>query len=441
MKVLVIGGVAAGMSAAAKIKRDNPNYEVIVLEKGYEVSYGACGLPYYISDVNPEEDLLVARTAEAFIKSGIDLRLGNEVVKLSPFQRELEVETDQGKIYTESYDRLVIATGASPVRPGFKGIDLDNIMTLSTIADANRIKKAAKSEDIKNVVIVGGGPIGMELVESFHILGKNITVLEMQDHILNTFDSEISSKVEENLKSQGVDIRTSEALDSLEGEGKVEKVITSKGEIDADLVILALGVRPNTEFLKGTGLKMLGNGALLVNKKMETSIDGIYAGGDCASVYHKLLEEDTYIALGTNANKQGRVIALNIGGEDAEFSSSLGTSMLKINDMELAATGLTEKQAKDNNINYSTNIIVARTIPKYYPGGEDLMIKLIYNKDTKVVLGAQLFGDTAALRMNALAVAIHNEMKLEDIAMLDLGYAPPFSRTWDPIHIAAQTAK
>lgn len=441
MKIVIVGGVAAGMSAAAKIKRDNPSFEVIVLEKGFETSYGACGLPYYISDVNPVEELLRIRRAEEFIKSGIDVRLGNEVIKLEPNNKTITILDENNNEYMESYDICIIATGASAIVPKLEGVNLKNVFTLKTIEDANKIKSAI-NDKIKNVVIVGGGYIGIELVETFHHLGKKITLIERLDHIMQSFDPDMSDHIKTSLINQGVDIRCSETLVKVEGTDFVNRVVTDKAIIDADMVILALGVRPNTSFLEGTGVEMLQNGAIVVDERMKTNIDSIYACGDCATIYHRILKKNVFIPLGTNANKQGRLVAKSIKGEDFRLEVALGSAMMKVNNLECARTGLSEAEARSNGINYGVHTITAQTHAPYYPDSKEIRIKIVYRKPDKVLLGAQLIGEKdVAWRMNTLAVCIHNEMTLDEISLLDLGYAPPYSMPWDAIHIVAQSVK
>ena len=441
MKVIIIGGVAAGMSAASKIKRSLRDSEIIVFEKTNEVSYGACGLPYYISDVNNNEDLLRIRKAPEFISSGIDLRTNTEVIKVNFYDKSVNVRNNSNEDeYTESYDKLVIATGASPIVPNIEGASIENVFTLKSIEDSNKIKNAVKN--LKNVVIVGAGYIGMELVETFKAMNMNIRLIEMSDRILPAFDKEITDIVHEHLLDKGVKIHLSEQLEKImEYNGKVKTVVTNKMEYEADCVVICVGVRPNTSFI-GNELEKSKNGAILVNHNMETNIKDIYAGGDCACIYHKVLKKDLFIPLGTNANKQGKLIGEVICGKKINFKGVLGTAMAKIIDLEVACTGITEKQAILENISYSTTFVTAPNHAPYYPNPTNLSLKLIYDTKTRIVLGAQIVGtEGAALRINTLAACIYNEMTVEDMQYLDLGYAPPFASVWDVIHIAANSAK
>ena len=440
MKVIIIGGVAAGMSAASKIIRDVKDVELIVFEKSNEVSYGACGLPYYISDVNEDEDLLRIRTADEFIKSGIDLRIMTEVISIDFDKKKVKVkDIVKNEEYYEDYDKLIIGSGASPIVPNLEGKDLENVFVLKTIEDSNKIKNAAK--ELKDVVIIGAGYIGMELVETFKLMNMNVRVIEMMDRILPAFDAEITNVVHDYLVEEGIKIHVSEGVTKIAGEnGKVTGVVTDKAEYPADLVIVSVGVRPNTSFAKDQ-LEMLPNGAIVVNKNMETSVKDVYAAGDCATVYHKVLGKNSYIPLGTNANKQGKLIGEQISGKEIDFKGVLGTAFAKILDIEIGCTGITERQAKLENIEYDTVFVTGLSHAPYYPNSTDIGVKLIYDKNKKI-LGAQLVGKQAvALRTSVLATCIWNEMTTDEVAYLDLGYAPPFAYVWDVINTAASVAK
>lgn len=440
MKVIIVGGVAAGMSAASKIIRDVKDVELIVFEKTNEVSYGACGLPYYISGVNEDEDLLRIRKSKEFIASGIDLRLNTELVEIDFDNKKVRVnDIENNKEYVEDYDKLIIGTGASPIVPPFEGKDLENVFTLKTIEDSNKIKDATKN--LENIVIIGAGYIGMELVETFKLMNKNVRIIEMMDRILPAFDQEITDVIHDYLVKEGVEINVSEGVTKLVGEnGKVSGVVTDKTQYPADAVIISVGVRPNTSFAKDK-LEMLANGAIVVNKKMETNIKDVYAAGDCATVHHKVLNKNAYIPLGTNANKQGKLIGELLSGKEIDFKGVLGTAFAKIMDIEVGSTGITEKQAIEENIDYKTVFISAPSHAPYYPTPTDIGVKLIYDKN-KVILGAQLVGKQGVpLRTSVLATCIWNEMTTDEVSYLDLGYAPPYSHVWDVINIAGSVAK
>lgn len=443
MKVIVIGGVAAGMSAASKLKRTDKEAEVIVYEKGVHLSYGACGLPYYVGDLNDDYKKLILRTKEDFEKRDIKVKLKHEVVGVKPEKNLIKVKNlENGEEFEDNYDKLMIATGASPIIPPFPGKDLKNIFTLNTIEDGINLKEEAMKETTKDIVVVGGGYIGIELAEVLANLGKNITVVEMAPKILMPFDQEISDFAHEELEKNGVKVKINEKVEGFEGNEKVEKVKTDKGEYNADLVIMSVGIKPNTKFLENSNIKLAKNGAVEIDREMKTNIDNIYAAGDCAMVYNMVKKENSYIALGTNANKCGKIAGENLAGEKIEYKGTLGSSAIKVHSLELARTGLSEKEAKELGYDYKTKIITAVDKPHYYPGGKELTFKLIYEKDTNRILGAQGAGEEGlVLRMDVFSLAIENRMDTEDVGMSDFCYAPPFSTAWDVINIVGNASK
>lgn len=442
MTVLIIGGVAAGMSAASKLKREKKDATVIVLERGGFVSYGACGLPYYVSGVNPQEDKLVIRTAEAFIASGIDLRLHHEAIAVDTKNRVVTVrDINKNVEYEQSYDQLVIATGADAIKPNLPGINLPGVMTLKSIPDARLLKEALANSGPR-VAVIGGGYIGLEMVEALLHMNKQVVLFEMMDRLLINFDLEISSIVHEHLLSKGVEIHLNEGVTRFLGEGNLSAVETNLGKYEVDLAVLAIGVRPNTAFLKDTGIDTLPNGAIRTDELMRTSLPNVYAGGDCATVRHMQTGKDVFIALGTNANKQGKYIAQTILGQPTPFLHSLGTAMIKVCDLELGRTGLSEAEAQKEDIAFQTALVTGPNHAPYYPGQEMITIKLVYEKDSKHLLGAQLVGGQGtALRTNVFAAWISKGGRADELTELDFGYAPPFSMPWDVMHIAASQVK
>ncbi len=443
MKVIIIGGVAAGMSAASKLKRMDKEAKVVVYEKGIYLSYGACGLPYYVGDLNDDYKKLILRTKEDFEKKDINVNLKHEVVGIEPEKSLIKVKNlENGEEFEDNYDKLMIATGASPIIPPFPGKDLKNIFTLNTIEDGLSLKEEVMKETTKDIVVVGGGYIGIELAEVLANLGKNITVVEMAPKILMPFDQEISDFAHEELEKNGVKVKINEKVEGFEGNGKVEKVKTDKGEYNADLVIMSVGIKPNTKFLENSGIKLAKNGAVDINREMKTSIDNIYAAGDCALVYNMVKKENSYIALGTNANKCGKIAGENLAGENIEYKGTLGSSAIKVHSLELARTGLSEKEAEELGYDFKTKIITTTDKPHYYPGGKNITFKLIYEKDTNRLLGVQGAGEEGVvLRMDVFALAIENRMATEDLGMSDFCYAPPFSTAWDAINIAGNASK
>ncbi|WP_407272698.1 CoA-disulfide reductase [Radiobacillus sp. PE A8.2] len=443
MKLLVIGGVAAGMSAASKLKRINEDAEVVVYEKGEHISYGACGLPYYVSGENDDYKKMIARTEEQFEQKGIQVRTHHEVVKIAPDKKQVMVKnTIDGGMFIDQYDKLLIATGTVPIIPPFEGINLENIHVLKSLEDGISLKQVADRSDIERVVVVGGGYIGIEIAEAFRHLGKQVRIIEQADRILTTFDKELTEIAEQELSKQQVSLHLNESVEGFVGDGKVEAVRTSKSTYEADLVLLSIGVKPATKFLDGTGIHLANNGAIIIDREMRTNVEDIYAAGDCAQVYHKVMQENTFIPLGTNANKTGRIAGENIAGKHNKYTGTLGSAALKIFDLEMGRTGLSEMDAERLAIDYVTTFVEAADHPGYYPNQTPVWIKLVCEKRTRKILGAQSIGPKGVvLRIDVFAVAIHNQMTADDLGMTDLCYAPPFAGVWDAVHIASNAVK
>lgn len=443
MKVVVIGGVAAGMSAASKIKRIDKDTEVVVYEKGGYLSYGACGLPYYVGGFNDDHTKMIARSKEAFEKSGIKTHLHHEVLKVVPEEKKLLVRNyETGDIFIDTYDKLMVSTGAHAVKPPIEGIEKQGIYQLKTLEDGLKLKNIVQNSQIKNVVVVGGGYIGIECVDAFLHMNKNVTCIEFADRILMPFDKEISTLAEDELRNKGAVLKTGEKVVAFKGNESVSAVVTDKGEYQADLVVLSIGVRPSTAFLKDTKIHTAPNGALIVDREMRTSIQDIWAAGDCSLVYHKGLEENSFLALGTVANKCGRIAGENIMGAHTKFVGALGSAAIKVCDIELGRTGLGEAEAQRQALKYKTVVVEAYDHPAYYPNPTPIRIKLIYEEGSKILLGAQTAGKKGAvMRVDVFAVAIHNKMTTDELGMTDLVYAPPFAGVWDAVHIACNAAK
>lgn len=444
MRVIIIGAVAAGMSAAAKLKRMQPEYEVVVYEKGDVVSFGACGLPYFVGGFFDDPNNMIARSPEKFRETGIDLKIFNEVIDVDVNNKKVTVrDLETGTEFEDSYDKLMVATGASSIIPPIKNVKLENVLTLKSMADGIKVKELLNKEENKNVVIIGAGFIGLEAVEAAKKLGKNVTVFQATDRILEqVFDKEITDVLEEEIKKHGVDLRLEELVSELVGETKVEKVITNKGEVDADVVIIATGVRPATAFLKDTGIDMLPNGAIIVDEFGKTSVEDIYSAGDCATINNIVTGQDTYVPLATGANKLGRIVGENLAGANNSFQGSLGSSCLKVMDMEAGSTGITENQAKKLGLDVKVKFISDFNQTNYYPGRDKIYVKLVYDAKTKVLLGGQVAGfKDAVQRTNVIAAAIFGKLTTNQLGMLDLCYAPPFARTWDVLNVAGNVCK
>ncbi|MGL5313418.1 MAG: CoA-disulfide reductase [Peptostreptococcaceae bacterium] len=444
MRVIIIGAVAAGMSAAAKLKRMQPDYEVVVYEKGDVVSFGACGLPYFVGGFFDDPNNMIARSPEKFRETGIDLNIFHEVVKVDATNKKVTVKNvESGIEFEDYYDQLMVATGASSIIPPIKNVKLENVSTLKSMEDGIKVKELLNKEENKNIVIIGAGFIGLEAVEAAKKLGKNVTVLQATDRILEqVFDKEITDVLEEEIRKHDVNLRLEELALEFVGENKIEKVITNKGEIEADVVIIATGVRPNTEFLKGTDVSMLPNGAIIVDEFGKTSIEDIYAAGDCATIKNIVSNQDTYVPLATGANKLGRIVGENLAGASNSFQGSLGSSCLKVMDMEAGSTGLTEKQAEKLGLNFKVKFISDFNQTNYYPGRDKIYVKLVYDANTKILLGGQVAGfKDAVQRTNVIAAAIFGKLTTNQLGMLDLCYAPPFARTWDVLNVAGNVCK
>lgn len=444
MKVVIIGGVAAGMSAAAKLKRSNKDASITVYEKSKHVSFGACGLPYFVGNFFEDSQNMIARTVEQFNASGISVHPEHEVLKVDVDNKVVTVKNlTTNEVFEDYYDRLMVATGASAIIPPIQNVNLKHVYTLKSMEDGHDLKQAMQNSDLNRVAIVGAGFIGLEVVEAAKQYGKEVHVFQLNDRVLvDTFDKEITDILEEELRAHNVHLHLAQTVTALEGQECVTKIQTKDESYDVDIVVLTAGVRPNTEFLADTGIKMLRNGAIIIDQEGRTSIEDIYAAGDCASINHILKSEPAYIPLATVANKMGRIIGENLAGAHQQFNGSLGSACLKVMDLEAGRTGLSEQEAKNLGLNYKTVFITDMNQTSYYPGQTKIYVKLIYNADTKVLLGGQVVGRKDAVqRVNVLATAIFAGLTTDQLAMLDLCYAPPFARTWDALNIAGSVAK
>jgi NADPH-dependent 2,4-dienoyl-CoA reductase/sulfur reductase-like enzyme len=444
MRVLVIGGNAAGMSAASRLVRKDRDVEVVVFEKTREVSYGACGMPYYVAGLNPDLNLMRIRPVEEFEKVGITVHLEHEVIKANPEGRNITVcDMQTGACRNEEYDKLIVASGASPVVPPISGTGLHGVFTLKTLSDAENIKTNLQHPAVQNVAIIGGGYIGLEIAEACVLQYKNVRIFEVMPRLLNGFDEEFANAMEQELSNHDVQVHTGETVVELVGDGRVQRIVCEGGKaFDTDLVIIAAGVRPNTSFIDQMVIKKEENGALTTDHAMRTSVPDVYAAGDCATVMHKILKRPVYIPLGTNANKQGRLVADAVLGSPVRFDTALGTAMLRCLDLELAKTGITEQEARAAGIEVGTVTVKHVSHAPYFPEPYPITIKLCYDPSTRVLLGAQLMGKReCAWRVDIFAVAIDRGMRAEELGFLDLGYAPPFSTVWDAVQIAANAVK
>lgn len=440
MKIVVVGGNAAGMSFAAKYKRNQPSDEVIVIEKRSYISFGGCGLPYFVGDMFEDTDRMISRTPEQAIQSGLDVRVNTEVTALDSQNKTLTLRHEGGE-ETLGYDKLIICTGARPIVPAFGEYNTRNVFTLTSMEDGLALKEAFQQASNQRICIIGGGFIGLEVFDAAHHLGKQVTLIEREAHVMSRqFSPESITLVESAMAEAGADLKLGcsvERIRDAENGGYV--IETSQGEVEADVVVMSLGFKPNTEQFD---LPKAPNGALVVNEFGATDDAHIYAVGDCALVHHMALGESVYLPLATVANKQARMMADHFAGKDTFLKGFLGSSCLKVLDYELACTGVTELMAQQAGMAVKVSVIKDKNQTDYFPGQEDILVKLVYQPETKVLLGGEIVGKKGAVgRVNALAVAISTGMTTEQLGYLDFCYAPPFARTWDVLNVAGNVAK
>ncbi len=446
MKILIIGGVAAGTSAGAKARRLNPNAEIILFEKGKHISYGGCGMPYHLSGRIKNRRLLIVNTPTSFkTKYNIDTFTEHEVIEIIPDAKQIKVKNlTNGEISSHSYDKLIVSTGASPIIPPFNGVDLTNIFTLRSISDMDAIVNQLQSGSVKKACVIGGGLIGLETAENLSELGIEITVIEKMDQILGLLDTEMAKIVQKHLQAKDIKIILSDGVKSFTGdENGVKTVRTENGnEIETDMVIMSIGVKPATDLAVNAGVELGETGAIKVNEYMETNIPDIYSGGDCVEITNLITGKGAYYPLGSHANKHGKIIAENIMGIKTTFKGAIGSTIAKVFDLTVAKTGLSEKEAIASDIDYFVSHIKTSNHAGYYPGAEKMTIKLIANKSTKQIIGSQVIGKEGTdKRIDVIATAIFNKMTIYDLFDLDLAYAPPFSSAKDAVIVAGSVAE
>lgn len=435
MKVLVLGGVAAGTKIAAKLMREDRANEVIVLNKGKNISYAGCGLPYYVGHVIENKEELIVNTPLKYEKlTGVKVLTEVEAINVEPEAKKVtavDLKTQETKEYT--YDKLVIAVGASPVKPPIEGCDLENVFFMRTPEDAIRLRETIDAGGIKKAVVVGAGYIGLEIAENLKTLGVRPFVLDMAPQILAPgFDKEMADYAEGKLSESGIPVVTGVAVTAIEGNGKVEKVVTSKKAYKADLVVLSAGIRPNTAFLKDTGLEMF-KGTILTNEYGETNLPDIYAAGDCAMVHNAITGKAAWSPMGSTANIAGRVIAQNMMGAKISYRGTLGTAVCKLPGINVGRTGLTEVQAKEEGFDPISVVTIVDEKAHYYPGAGLLAVKMIADRKTERLLGVQVVGDGAVDKIVDIAVTgIMLKGTLTQLSDLDFAYAPPFSTAIHP---------
>ncbi|MCH8558131.1 MAG: FAD-dependent oxidoreductase [Balneolia bacterium] len=443
-KLVVIGGDAAGMSAASKVRRTHPEREIVVFEQGEHTSYAACGMPYYIAGEIEGHEKLIARKPEVFReKQNIDVRIQHRVEAIDTNAKTVSVTNlKTGESFDEKWDQLLIATGAAPVRPPITGLKgAKGVFSLSILQTGIDVFTDIETHHPKTAVVVGGGYIGIEMAEALLARGLKVTLIDMAPQVMTTMDSELAEKISSYMKDEGINVMLKEKLSEIEcgDNGRVKAVVTEKHRLEADIVILGLGVKPRSELAEMAGIKLGDSGAIAVNSKLETSAVGVWAAGDCAESFHRVSGEQVHIALGTIANKHGAIAGTNISGGDAKFPGVLGTAITKFNRLEIARTGLSEKEAKKLKVAYETATTSSRTRSGYYPGSAEITVKLLVRKASGELLGGQIIGfEGSGKRIDTIAAAITGGLTANDLTYADLSYAPPFSPVWDPVQICAR---
>ena len=440
MKVVIVGGVAGGATAAARIRRLDEKAQIVVFERSGYISYANCGLPYYIGDVITDAEELTLQSPESFYsRFRVNMRVHHEVTEIHPEKKTVSVKNlKTGEEFEESYDKLILSPGAKPTQPRFFGADLDKVFTLRTVEDTLRIKNYINENHPKSAVLVGGGFIGLELAENLRELGMDVTVVEYAKQLMSPFDSDMAAFIHNEMRKHDVKLVLGRAVEGFEEkDGGVDVLLKDEAPLHADMVVLAIGVTPDTALAKEAGLELGIKGAIVVNDRMETSVPDIYAAGDAVQVKNSVTGDDALISLAGPANKQGRIIADNICGLDSRYKGSQGSSVIKVFDMMAALTGINERTAKTAGLNADTVILSPMSHAGYYPGGKVMTIKVIFEKDTYRLLGAQIVGyDGVDKRIDVLATAIRAGLKATDLKDLDLAYAPPYSSAKDPVNMA-----
>lgn len=443
-KIVIVGGVAAGASAAARLRRLNEEDEIILVEKDEYISFANCGLPYYIGGVIKERDALIVQTKEAMEQRfNINVKNNTEAIKIDREAKKVVLHDKiEDREYEQEYDYLILSPGASPVVIPIEGLDeAKNVRILRNIPDTDAIKADLDSNNVKKAVVLGGGFIGIEMAENLKHLGIDVTLLDLAKQVMIPFDEEMAKYVENTLDNYGIDVKLETSITKFEDEGK--KLLLTNGEtIESDLTIMAVGVRPSSGLAKEAGLDLGERGHIIVNEYNQTSDPSIYAGGDATLVKHYITKKDISIPLAWPANRQGRLIADHINGIETSYNGSLGSSVVKIFDFVASSTGLNERDAKNNGYDVSAVHVVRANHAGYYPGASNIVLKVVFDKTTKKVLGAQAFGqDGTEKRIDVIATAIKFNALVTDLSDLQLSYAPPFGSAKDPVNIAGYAAE
>ncbi|MFN3532994.1 MAG: FAD-dependent oxidoreductase [Candidatus Brocadia sp.] len=440
--LVIIGGVAAGMKAAAKARRESPAMQITVVTDEQYISYAGCGMPYFIGDIIKDSKKLILREPTYFKNMhNIDVLTRHQATAIDTGSKQVTVrDLEKGQELVFDYDKLIIATGAHPIVPPLPGISLGNIFTLRTMSDALKIKACVDGGKVKNAVIVGGGLIGLEMVENLVLRGIKVTVVELLDQILPPLDKDMALLVQKYVMEKGIEIITSDGVKSFEGNsnGTVAKVITGKRQLPADMVIFSIGIKPNIKLAQEAGIEIGTTGAIKVNERMETNIPDVYAIGDCTETIHLVTGKPAWIAMGSTAAKMGRVAAINATGGADTFKGVLGTLIVKVFELNVGKVGLSEREAVKEGFLVESAIVPAGDKAHYYPETKDIIIKLIADKTTKKLLGAEIVGEGVVdKRIDIIATALTFGSTVDHVSKLDLAYAPPYAMSMDAIIVAA----
>ena len=440
MKVVIVGGVAGGATAAARIRRLDEQAEIVVFERSGFISYANCGLPYYIGGVIQDPEELTLQTPESFFsRFRVAMRVRHEVTAIHPDRKTVSVTNlETGEEFEEGYDKLILSPGAKPTQPRLPGVGLDKLFTLRTVEDTFRIKAYISENHPKSAVLAGGGFISLELAENLRELGMDVTIVQRPKQLMNPFDADMASFIHSEMRRHGVKLALGHAVEGFEEKGGgVDVLLKDEAPLHADMVVLAIGVSPDTQLAQDVGLELGVKGSIVVNDRMETSVPDIYAVGDAVQVKHFVTGQDVLLSLAGPANKQGRIAADNICGGDSHYTGSQGSSVIKVFDMTAATTGVNETNAKKAGLDVDTVILSPMSHAGYYPGGKVMTMKVVFEKETYRLLGAQIVGyEGVDKRIDVLATAIRAGLKATELKDLDLAYAPPYSSAKDPVNMA-----
>jgi len=443
-KIVIVGGVAGGASAAAKARRQDENADIVMFEKNPYISFANCGLPYFISGDIKKRDTLFVQTVDAFKnRFNIESKINCEVISIDRLNKEVDVrDLTKGKVFKERYDKLILATGANPIIPPIPGIDAKNVFKLQKISDMDEIVEYLNVRSPKSVLIIGGGNIGLELVEAFAKRGLKVTIAELLNQVMPSMDTDMASFITEHLRERGVSVHLKDGVKALRGEEFVQEIELNSGtRIPTDMAIISIGVRPNIYLARDAGLHIGKTGAVWVNERQETSDPNIYAVGDMTETTHIVTKKNVWIPLATSATKQGRVAGANAAGGNKLFKGVLGTSIVKVMDITAARTGLSEKEAKALGIDYYISYTNSPSHANYYPDASALFIKLVVQRGNGRLLGAQVVGEEGVdKRIDVFASALYSGLTVMDLEDLDLAYSPPYSSARDPVVIAGMAA-